>query len=157
MQVCAKDAGFPFRPESVTDALLIHCGEKAAIAFLATELRSDGKWHNCGVAVFRSSSVLQVRYGYPNDEAFRGHKLYEMGLKDIDIAEIENSDWLRDVIAINTKVFPDSKADFSGVLHYIFPFKESTLEVLWRQYEFEISDKSYQEIGKMLSSWVSRY
>ena len=152
-----KDAGFPFRPESVTDALLVHCGERAAIAFLATEPRDDGKWHDCGVAVFRSSSVLQIRYGHPNDEAYPGHDLYDAGLKDVDIAEIEDSDWARDVAATNARVFPESGSAFSGVRHHVFPFKESTLEVLWSDYELEMSDKSYQDLGGDLSAWVSRY
>ena len=151
-----KEAGFSFRPESVTDALLIHCGERAGFAFLATELRDDGKWHDCGVAVFRSPAVLQIRYGHPNDEAYPGHRLYEAGLDRVDIAEIEDSDWVREVAEVNAKVFPDSGAMFSTVRHHIFPFKETTLEVLWSDFVFELSQKSYEELGGELSAWVSR-
>jgi len=152
-----KDAGFPFRPESVTDALLIQCGEKAAFAFLATEERDDGKWHTIGSVVFRCPGVLQIRYGHPNDEAYSGHTLYESGLERVTIAEIEDSDWIREVAEVNDRAFPGTAAAFANVRHHIFPFKESTLEVLWSDFEYEISDKSYAELGSELSAWAARY
>jgi len=151
------DAGFPFRPESVTDALLVQCGEKAAIAFLATEPRDDGKWHVCGTVVFRSPAVIQIKYGHPNDEAFRGHPLYEKGLKDFSISEIEDSDWVREVAETNARVFPNTAGMFTGVRHHVFPFKESTLEVLWSEFEYEITDQGYSELGGELSEWANRY
>ncbi|MDF1756484.1 MAG: hypothetical protein P1U89_27105 [Verrucomicrobiales bacterium] len=151
-----KDAGFPFRPESVTDALLIQCGEKAAFAFVATEEREDGRWHAVGNAVLRCPGVLQIRYGHPNDEAYTGHPLYESGLDSVTIAEVEDSDWIREVAAVNDRAFPGTESMFTRIRHHIFPFKECTLEVLWCDFEYEISDKSYEELGADLAAWASR-
>ena len=57
---------------------------------------------------------------------------------------------------VNDRAFPGTAAAFVNVHHHIFPFKESTLEVLWSDFEYEISDKSYAELGSELSAWLPR-
>ena len=149
------DANFPFRAEAITDPILVQCANRIGFVFLATDERIYGNLHDAGVVVFRSSTVIQIRYGHPNDEAYPGRPLYDKGLSEIGIAEVEGSDWLRDVIKINMRVFPNSETIFNDVRHHVFPFKETTLEVLWREFEFEVVQATCDEIALDLIRWVN--
>lgn len=149
-----KNAGFPFSPSTVTDALLLHLGEKAAFAFDAVTRAGDGRYEPYGLAVFRCPAVLQIRCGHPNDEARPGHVFYEAGFDGTEIVEIEESPWLREVMAVNAVRFPDPTRMFSGVRHHIFPFKETTLEILWRDFDHALTRQPVSEVAAELVPWV---
>ena len=149
-----KDAGFPFRQESVSDAFVMLWGETGCFAFLATEHRSDGLWHDCGWAVFRSKSILQMKHGHPNDEALPGHPLYSQGLDQFDIAEVEGSPWMDEIKKVNAVRFPDSTDGDWRCRHHVFPLKEVTLEVLWRNFEHEVQDRPFEEVRQSMIEWM---
>ena len=164
-----KTAGLPFRSDSVADPLVAQCRERAAFAFLATRPKTDRtsafgmvspggidppkSWHDCGIAIFRSDSVLLLRHGHPNDEARPGHPLYSAEA-DAGVLEIEDSPWLDEVVAINAVKFPASRNRFGNVRHHFFPFKETTLEVLWTDFFYEHSERPFLEISESLVQWV---
>ena len=149
-----KDGGFPFRPESVTDAFVALWGETGCFAFLATQQKSDGLWHDCGWAVFRSKSILQTKHGHPNDEAFPGHPLYNKGLSDFSIAEVEDTLWMNEIMAVNAIEFPTATFADWGCRHHVFPLKEVTLEVLWREFEYELINLPFCDVKSGMLKWL---
>lgn len=86
-----------------------------------------------GAAVDRSALVTVklcrvIKYGSPNDEALRGHRLYASGLRSYSAYEVLNSSWIAELEMAN-RVHPrHSRAMFADLRHYIFTFHDSTLE-----------------------------
>lgn len=150
-----KDAGFHFRQESTTDAFVMLWGETSCFAFLVTKQESDGLRHNCGWAVFRSKWILQLKHGHPNDEAYPGHLLYPHGLDRFDIAEVEDTPWMDEIKAVNAVQFPNATQGDWRCRHHIFPLKEITLEVLWRDFEYEVLDEPFEEVKKGMLQWMA--
>lgn len=149
-----KDDSLPFRQNSDTDAFVLLWGETGCFAFLATEQRADGRWHDCGWAVFRSKWILQMKHGHPNDEAFPGHPLYRHGLDRFDITEVKGSPWMDDTKRVNAVEFPNATAGDWRCRHHIFPLKEVTLEVLWRDFEFEVQQRSFEKVRQGMLDWM---
>ena len=148
------DAGFPFRQESVTDAFVTLWGSSGAFAFLATKEHEDGLWHDCGWAVFRSRTIFQIKHGHPNDEALPGHKLWEHGLSELDIAEVHESPWIDEIKEVNKVEFPGAGSEGWRCRHHIFALKEVTLEVLWNDFEWELQDAPFEAVRDGILGWL---
>lgn len=75
--------------------------------------------------------------GTPNDEVFHGHPLYERGFVGYSALVVENSNWLKELEAINA-VHSNYKPDgWRQLKHYILPFHDSTFECVARTFKVE--------------------
>jgi hypothetical protein len=98
-------------------------------------LDSDGR----GKLKFKS--VLQFTFGYPNEEAIEGHRYYEFGLFPFKFVEVQDSEIIKNIIKAN-RVHQYHKDElFKEWRHFVFPFHDTTLEVIAKSYEFEQSIK----------------
>lgn len=86
-------------------------------------------------------NFLIYKYGYPNDEI--SHPLSKYGLGIYGIFKINNSPWLAEIINTNRQHPRHSDNMYAGVQHYIFNFKDVTLEVLCRKMEEVQITKAY--------------
>ena len=81
--------------------------------------------------------VLQFTFGYPNEEAINGHRYYKDGLMPFMFVEILNSEIIAGITQTN-RIHPFHKDEmFAKYKHYVFPFHDTTLEVIAKSYEFE--------------------
>lgn len=81
--------------------------------------------------------VLQFTFGYPNEEAINGHRYYKFGLMPFMFVEIQDSEIIKNISAAN-KVHPyHNEEHFKKYRHFVFPFHDTTLEVIAILYEFE--------------------
>lgn len=144
-----------FYPESVTDPLVISGSNKLIFCFLAVEKRADGFLHDCGLAVFKTELCLLHKYGYPNDEAVSCHPLFlsNVGFDGYTISKVINSAWVLELEACNKIKWP--KTNFvDRYEHWIFPFKETTLEVVAQNMTWELTSKSYKTIQMEMLEWL---
>lgn len=82
-------------------------------------------------------SVLQFTFGYPNEEAIEGHRYYELGLLPFKFVEVQDSEIIKNIIKAN-RVHQYHKDElFKEWRHFVFPFHDTTLEVIAKFYEFE--------------------
>jgi hypothetical protein len=82
------------------------------------------------VALLKFESVLQYRFGYPNDEALQGHPLYHFGLKPYDFFVVENSP-LIDEIEKQNRYHPQHRPGiYAKFPHWVITFHDETLEVI---------------------------
>lgn len=82
-------------------------------------------------------SILQFTFGYPNEEAILGHRYYKLGLMPFIFVEVMNSEVIQNIVNSN-KVHPYHKDErFKEYKHFVFPFHDTTLEVIAKTYEFE--------------------
>lgn len=82
-------------------------------------------------AVLKFRLMTLVRFGYPNEEALRGHPLHRYGLKLYRFHIVENSPLIDEMSSQNKKVFPQAVP--TGRIkssHWIITFHDETLEVV---------------------------
>ncbi|WP_371381617.1 hypothetical protein [Sporomusa aerivorans] len=86
-----------------------------------------------GVACVQFRHYKQVKYGWPNDEAYAGHKYKKLGLLPYRIYEVENSDWYAELEKGNSVHPYHNKERFMQGKHYIFFFHDSCFEVICKE------------------------
>lgn len=69
------------------------------------------------------------KFGYPNDEALAGHRLYGKGLGFYGFFEVRESEWIAELRKGNEVVFPEFRA-FAQGRHFIITFHDSTFECI---------------------------
>lgn len=149
-----QNLGLRLIPECVTDPLIFQETNRLTFCFLAmvrnpkTGLLEDG-----GLAVWRTTTLVQMKSGHPNDEALSAHPLFKEGFDGTFIAEIDGSPWIDDVVALNQANFPHF--DFGrGLRHLVFSFKETTLELLLRDFTWHLSEEPYEQVRRAMLDWL---
>lgn len=80
--------------------------------------------------VIEAKRCAEVRLGGPNDEALNGHPLYGKGLVGYQLNEVRNSDWIEQVIRVNS-VHPLHRDEpYRRLRHFVLPFHDEMVEVL---------------------------
>ena len=150
-------------PELAVPApLLFQNDNRLIFTFCATRIRPDGSREDAGRAIVKVGSCLATKFGYPNDEAYHGHPLYTRGFSGTAVYEVHNSQWIGEIAEQNRVRFPDSDAKAWGYRHFIFPFHDSSLEILGKNLEVSVTQDSFAvtlkrmtaEIGRVLESAV---
>lgn len=88
-----------------------HVGEHEAESIAVAE----GSW-----AIVEFQNHVSVRFGTPNDEALRGHRLYGRGFLGDAAQIVNNSSWIKELEAINSVHPNHNRGGWSKVKHYIF-------------------------------------
>ncbi len=145
---------FGFIPESVTDPFIMSDVNNLVFCFLAVAQKKDGYFHNCGLAIFRTESCLLYKSGYPNDEASLCSPLVDYGFDGYNISKVKESDWIKEVEYQNRKKWPNSNYS-ENYEHWVFPFKETTLEILASDLKWELTKKEYPEVQQEMLSWIN--
>jgi len=89
------------------------------------------------LAVVEFERCVCTKMGTPNDEVLHGHPLNGNGLEGYQAMSVKNSEWLRELEAINS-VHSCYKAElWRGLNHYILPFHDCTFECVARGFKVE--------------------
>ncbi len=143
-----------FRAESVTDPLIISDASNLTFCFLTVSPKDDGVCENSGLAIFRSKSCLIYKSGYPNDEASLCSPLVATGFDGFSISKVIDSDWVKEIEGQNSKKWPNTNYS-NRFSHWVFPFKDTTLEVIAADLEWELTEKPYSEVQIEMVSWIN--
>ena len=82
------------------------------------------------------SNVLQFTFGSPNEEAINGHRYFKLGLKPYALYQVHESEKIEELKHAN-RVHPYHSDDlYNDFHHYVFPFHDTTLEVVAKSYHF---------------------
>jgi len=108
-----------------------------------------------GIVTIKFDRFAQFKFGNPNDEAISGHPLYKLGLEPYSIQKVIDSEWIKELIKMNS-VHPYHKNEhFSKYEHFIFFFHDTCFEIAAEGYtilensEINMRDE-IQRIGKIL-------
>lgn len=112
-----------FDPEpNVPEPVLVHSEHCCYLIYNDRNgARKSIQFTHCTIATF----------GYPNDEALAGHRLYSKGLGFYGCFEIVDSEWIEELKRNNKVSFPHVE----GMLlakHFVFTFSDSTFECIAR-------------------------
>jgi hypothetical protein len=93
-----------------------------------------------------------VSFGFPNDEALPGHRLWGRGLEYYALHEVLDSAWLEAIRSVE-RVHPRAAAiPFPETRHYVLTFHDTTLEALARQVQ---PMSTYATMPEAISAMVS--
>lgn len=108
-----------------------------------------------GIVTVKFERFAQFKFGNPNDESINGHPLYKLGLQPYSIQKVIDSEWIKELVKMNS-VHPHHKDEqFSKYKHFIFYFHDTCFEIVAKGYSIEQSPEStmrdeIQRIGKLL-------
>ena len=108
-----------------------------------------------GVISIKFDRFAQFKFGNPNDEAINGHPLFEHGLRPYSIQKVIESDWIRELIKMNSVHPYHSDEQFSKFEHFIFFFHDTCFEIVAEGYSIEQNPETtmkeeIQRIAKLL-------
>jgi hypothetical protein len=134
-----------FLPEAAaSEPVIIQTDFATILTFSATRPMPNGKRGDAGYGIVEFDLCSTTQFGYPNDEARRGHPLYERGLVGYGVYEVCNSSWVKLETEQNRVAFPNTPD--STQRHFIFTFHDSTFECIARGLRASLSTKPYVEI-----------
>ena len=108
-----------------------------------------------GIVTVKFNRFAQFKFGNPNDESIIGHPLYKLGLQPYSIQKVIESEWIRELIKMNS-VHPCHKEEqFSKFQHFIFFFHDTCFEIVAEGYSIEQNSETtmkseIQRIGILL-------
>jgi hypothetical protein len=104
------------------------------------------------LAVVEFQRCICTKMGTPNDEVFHGHPLHGKGFAGYLALAVENSNWLKELEAINAVHSNYKSEPWRELKHYILPFHDSTFECVARSFIVE----TYQTNLPQLLSEICR-
>ena len=134
-----------YRP-TTTDAaaILMQAGSTAYLIFQATQ-QANGAWRRVGFALVEFPDCLITQFGYPNDEALRGHPLYQHPLPlTYRMYEVRQSSWLRRLEQHNRVVFPQTTA-WTG-RHFMVVFHDCMFECIAADLQLQVFDEPIDQV-----------
>lgn len=108
-----------------------------------------------GIVTVKFDRFAQFKFGNPNDEAMKGHPLYDLGLRPYSIQKVVDSEWIKELTKMNS-VHPYHKDEqFEKYEHFIFFFHDTCFEIVAETYTIEENSESnmraeIQRIGKLI-------
>lgn len=135
-----------FTPEAaVSEPLLLQTDCDAFLTFSAVVKNEKGLFEDAGIGVVEFHRCNLTKFGYPNDEALRGHPLYQNGL-DVGsrVFEVLYSSWIREITEQNRLCFPNTED--SDQRHFIFTFHDSTFECIADGFQTSLHLESYEKV-----------
>ncbi len=139
-------------PEAaISGAVLVQTEQSTFLTFNA--FRKAGRQRErVGTALVEFRFCTCTLFGYPNDEALKGHPLYQAGLRSYGIFEVLNPSWARRLEQQNRVAFP--KTGTWSSRHFIITFHDSTFECLADDIALEIIDEPYARIFERITQRV---
>jgi hypothetical protein len=142
---------------AISGAVLVQTERSCFLTFNATQPGPDGVMHPAGVALIEFLNCRIAQFGYPNDEAYRGHPLFAktaaLGEAWTGTHEVRDSTWIRCLEQQNRVAFPDSDP-WQGARHFIIEFHESTFECIADGLRLELMDVPYGAVFERIAKRV---
>lgn len=108
---------------------------------------------NDGIIETLKFEFLIYKFGYPNDEI--GLPSTIPGVEIYGFSQVENSEWIKEIIINNKRHSKHSDSLFNIYKHYIVRFKDVTLEVISKNYLVEkLKIEEFNEIIKTELSYI---
>ncbi len=140
-------------PEAaISGAVLVQTEHSTFLTFNA--MRKVGqRRERAGTALVEFRFCECTQFGYPNDEALPGHRLYSSGLGGYGIFEVLNPSWPKRLEQQNRVAYPDREL-YSSPRHFIITFHDSTFECLADDIALEVIDEPYAQVFERITRRV---
>ena len=95
--------------------------------------------NDTGIAIIKFKRKFIHKFGAPNDDLIIGHPYYKIGLKPYSFYSVEDSDWIKEIIRIQSLHPYYNEESVKNLNHYILTFKDNTFECIADEYFVEYS------------------
>jgi hypothetical protein len=112
------------------DSARLECTNRLAVLGFWAASSSGG-----GEIEIRFKGVSTLSFGWPNDEALHGHRLWGRGLQHYAIQEVHGSDWIEELERRNAVHRRHRPGAYRSKRHIIITFKEDTFECVCDEME----------------------
>jgi hypothetical protein len=110
------------------EPFVVSSEQRTFVAFFRSD---DSRPADIGkVIVVELAGCTAVKFGFPNDEALHGHRLYAAGLNHRQLHEVLDSAWLTHVRTVEAAHSRAPEVPFRNARHFVFTFHDSTLEAI---------------------------
>jgi hypothetical protein len=102
-------------------------------------------------AIIVKFKSADCRFGSPGDETISGHPYYKIGMESYSFYELINSDWIDQIIKIDS-IHPSHNPErWKDYKHYILTFHDSIFECIAKGFEVKEDDSLlYGQIDKYI-------
>lgn len=139
--VVELDLGMIPSPAGSGELLLVD--EWSCRLVFVPDARMDRDGPVTAVATF--SRCRQTVFGYPNDEAKRGHPLY--GPLSYGFYEVLDSNWPRQLEEFNRVSFPHTTSGWDTARHFVVICHEDVVQVLADDVTVETHQRPFDEVA----------
>lgn len=146
------------RPEAaVSGAVVVQTEHSTFLTFNAMRPTDRMSPHGgpymkgAGVALVEFEMCAITKFGYPNDEAWSGIPRTR-GLS-YGIFEVHNSEWIRQLTALNRHSFPNTPDDVRS-RHFLFLFHDSSFECIAAGMKLELVEGPYSNVFARITERV---
>lgn len=98
-------------------------------------LKERNSVYDRGIFVVRFNMFLQYKFGMPNNEIIIGHPYSKLGLKPYSFYQLEGSDWIKELMKIDSIHPYYNKENWVSYKHYIFTFHDNMFECVAKDFE----------------------
>lgn len=89
--------------------------------------------------VLKFNLFIKYRFGMPNNEIIIGHPYFKLGLKPNSFYQLEGSDWIKELMKIDSVHPYFNEEKWTNYKHYIFTFHDNMFECIAKDYEISES------------------
>jgi hypothetical protein len=154
--ICELDLGC--RPEAaVSGPVLVQTERSTFLTFNAMRPTDEmspygGPYmEEAGFALVEFERCAITKFGYPNDDAWGGiPRTRELSY---GIFEVHNSNWIRELDALNRHSFPNTPDDTSS-RHFLLLFHDSSFECIADGIKLELVDGPYKNVFARIAERV---
>ena len=98
------------------------------------------------IALVEFNSVVNHKFGCPNDEVLHGHPLYEHGLEAYTAHEIINSKWIAEQEQINAVHSYYDPRRWKALKHFMLTFHDEVFECIAEGYKAEVIKGRFKDV-----------
>jgi len=106
------------------------------------ESATDNLMLDNNILVLKFQHCYRFTFGSPNDETISGHRYYKLGLVPYAVFELQGSDLIEELKAINAVHPYFNSKNYDSLKHYIITFHDKTFECVAEGYEISAKNIS---------------
>lgn len=121
----------------------------------AEVLQERNSVYDKGIYILKFNLFLKYNFGIPGNEIIIGHPYAKLGLQSYAFYELEDSDWIKELMEIESVHPYFNKDKWIGYKHYILTFHDNMFECIARDFEIREKTTSIYEQASIITNEIN--
>jgi hypothetical protein len=110
-----------------------------------------------GIFALKFNFYLVYKFGVPGNETIMGHPYHRLGIQPYSCYLLKESEWIRELMRIDSVHPYHDKEKFKSYNHYVFTFHDNMFECIAKNFQISHANKSvYEEASLVLGEMSLR-
>ncbi len=115
-------------------------------------LRERNSVYDQGIYILKFNHFLSFKFGIPNNETITGHPYSKLGLRSYSFYQLEESDWIKELMKIDSIHPYHNKEEWTCCNHYILTFHDNMFECVAKDFEIhEATTSIYKQASVIIN------